>query len=575
MLYLVLEYLKKIHSDQGKQFVSKLFVEMCNLLQIEKTRTTPYHPESDGMVERFNRTLCAMLSAYVDENHRNWDDKLQFVMMAYRSTDHETTGVSPNRMMLGREISTPLDLIYEMPSVIKPVPANQWVWELQENMENVHKFVRQYTGRSINRQKKYHDIKLYYEKLNINDKVYVYFPVKKIGNSSKFTSFWKGPFQVKEKLSDVLYKVDCGRAGSIQVIHVDRLRKVREQVLTGENFTDISGFPTEETTDTDEDTVDAVVDDDSDNTDIDYSSRGRERRKPAWYKDYVLSIFRSDMSKKMIDKPPVICPICNEELGDEKQFEKHVLMCARKRQFCDICKISFKKKEYLARHMKLKHETNSKESQCTKPVKSSKPRENTKSDVESSDEEWMTEPDVEILETDQPSSKTEDIELGRVYRKRTCPEPVVAPVKDKRKKENESETVKDVQNKLHDVNRKVVYKEPGKDNKLKTSDSSSNSLNSDTESDNSKQMDGHDKKDFQLEFNVSKVNSDRMRRSIDVSCDGESLVSSSTIFPGKFEMGKMEFTVSDFVGKECIVKPNDINIVIQDGCLKVCIKYDD
>ena len=61
----------KIHSYQGRQFESNLFAEMCALLQIEKTRTTAYHPQSDGMVERFNRTLCAMLSAFVEENHRN------------------------------------------------------------------------------------------------------------------------------------------------------------------------------------------------------------------------------------------------------------------------------------------------------------------------------------------------------------------------------------------------------------------------------------------------------------------------------------------------------------------------
>ena len=60
----------KIHSDQGRQFVSRLFMEMSRPLQIEKTRTSPYHPEFDGMVERFNQTLCAMLSVFVDENHR-------------------------------------------------------------------------------------------------------------------------------------------------------------------------------------------------------------------------------------------------------------------------------------------------------------------------------------------------------------------------------------------------------------------------------------------------------------------------------------------------------------------------
>jgi transposase InsO family protein len=60
-----------MHSDQGGQFESQLFTEMCSLLQIQKTRTTPYHPKSDGMVERFNKTLATMLTGYVNEYHSN------------------------------------------------------------------------------------------------------------------------------------------------------------------------------------------------------------------------------------------------------------------------------------------------------------------------------------------------------------------------------------------------------------------------------------------------------------------------------------------------------------------------
>ena len=116
---------EKIHSDQGAQFESNLFSEMCKLLQIEKKRTTPYHPQSDGMVERFNRTLVKMLSMFVDDNHRNWDEQIPYVMMAYRATEHETTGMSPNMLMLGREISTPLDIMFEMPPAIKSVPTSK------------------------------------------------------------------------------------------------------------------------------------------------------------------------------------------------------------------------------------------------------------------------------------------------------------------------------------------------------------------------------------------------------------------------------------------------------------------
>lgn len=58
-----------IHSDQGSQ----LFSKMCKLLNVQKTRTTPYHPKSDGMVERFSKKLATMLTGYVNEYHSNWD----------------------------------------------------------------------------------------------------------------------------------------------------------------------------------------------------------------------------------------------------------------------------------------------------------------------------------------------------------------------------------------------------------------------------------------------------------------------------------------------------------------------
>ena len=112
-----------------------MFTEMCSLLDIRKTRTTPYYPQPDGMVERFNRTLTIMLSSFVNDNHSDWDEQLQYVMMAYRSATHETTGISPNSLMLRRELCTPLGIICEVPSAIKSMPRNEWVWQLQERLE--------------------------------------------------------------------------------------------------------------------------------------------------------------------------------------------------------------------------------------------------------------------------------------------------------------------------------------------------------------------------------------------------------------------------------------------------------
>ena len=69
-----------LHSDQGKEFDNAMIHKLSELLGTVKTKTTPYHPLSDGLVERFNRTLLAMFAMFVSQEHDNWDDLLPFMM---------------------------------------------------------------------------------------------------------------------------------------------------------------------------------------------------------------------------------------------------------------------------------------------------------------------------------------------------------------------------------------------------------------------------------------------------------------------------------------------------------------
>ena len=82
-------------TDQGKNFESKLISEIRKLLKIEKLQTTAYHPQCDGQVERFNRTLGNMLAMFVDKNQKDCDLYLHQVLLAYRTSYNESTGATP------------------------------------------------------------------------------------------------------------------------------------------------------------------------------------------------------------------------------------------------------------------------------------------------------------------------------------------------------------------------------------------------------------------------------------------------------------------------------------------------
>lgn len=104
----------EIHSDQGRQYESSLFRELCRLLEVKKCCTAPLHARSDGMVERMNRTVKEMLSKYTKPVYqRGWDIHLDFLTMAYNNTPHESTGVTPHRIVYGEEIRLPLDVVSE------------------------------------------------------------------------------------------------------------------------------------------------------------------------------------------------------------------------------------------------------------------------------------------------------------------------------------------------------------------------------------------------------------------------------------------------------------------------------
>ena len=105
---------KEILTDQGSNFMSRLLSSMYERLGIQALRTSPYHPQTDGLVERFNQTLKAMLRRFVDADARNWDTLLPYMLFAYREAPQSSTGFSPNELVFGRQLRGPLDVMKEV-----------------------------------------------------------------------------------------------------------------------------------------------------------------------------------------------------------------------------------------------------------------------------------------------------------------------------------------------------------------------------------------------------------------------------------------------------------------------------
>ena len=109
---------EQLHSDQGTQFKSQPMEELCDLWRVEKTHTTPYHPQSNGLVERGNRSLGDSLrTLLLRRGQEKWDLLLPQIMRAFRSTPHSVTGETANFMMLGRELRLPDQLQIHLPPV--------------------------------------------------------------------------------------------------------------------------------------------------------------------------------------------------------------------------------------------------------------------------------------------------------------------------------------------------------------------------------------------------------------------------------------------------------------------------
>ena len=215
-----------LHSDQGAIVDGAVF----DLIDAAKTRTTPYHPQEDGQVERLNKSLVKILSKLISDHRRDWADFVPKAVLAYNTSVHESTGFTPYRLMFGREAILPLDALLRLETTPSQGSARtypDYVVEQKQQLEETEQIVRENLKRAQRSQKAYYDTKCHGQRFRVGDRVW--YRNRTRTRRKKFLKPWCGPWKVVKALSDVTYRIEeerrkPGKRRQRKVVHFNYLK---------------------------------------------------------------------------------------------------------------------------------------------------------------------------------------------------------------------------------------------------------------------------------------------------------------------------------------------------------------
>jgi len=182
--------------------MSQLLKELYNSLHISQIRTLPYHPQTDGLVERFNKTLKSMLRRLVSKEGKDSDRLLPYVLFAYREVPQSTTGFSPFELLYGREVREPLNIREEWEANKKSDGSVlSHILLVRERLQEISDLVSQHVKEAQKCQKLWYDQNARETVLESGEEVLVLLPT----TSSKLLAQWQGSYTVVHKVDEVNY----------------------------------------------------------------------------------------------------------------------------------------------------------------------------------------------------------------------------------------------------------------------------------------------------------------------------------------------------------------------------------
>ena len=222
---------EKLISDQGTQFTSSVFKDLCVKFNINKVETSAYHQQSNGKTEKFNKFLIDTISTFLKKDQSNWDQLIDTCLFTYRISLNRTLNDNPFFLIYGRDPILPQDLFLPIHrSALRQISAediSDYKIKQLHLLQFAYKKLNSHKARERFEYKKYYDKTHKETSFEVDDQVMLFTPRTKVGLSTKFLPFWSGPFKIVTKISPVNFRIEGAEGKSSQVFHVQRLRLYR------------------------------------------------------------------------------------------------------------------------------------------------------------------------------------------------------------------------------------------------------------------------------------------------------------------------------------------------------------
>uniref|UniRef100_A0A3Q2EEI4 Gypsy retrotransposon integrase-like protein 1 n=1 Tax=Cyprinodon variegatus TaxID=28743 RepID=A0A3Q2EEI4_CYPVA len=180
----------RLHHDQGGEFENQLFSQLSKYCNIAGSKTSPYHPQGNGQVERFNRTLIQMLKTLTDKDKANWKDSLNKLVFAYNCTRTEVTGFSPFYLLYGRSPRLPIDTLFSLPTETGSHDHHAYVEQWKEGMQQAYTIAQENAQKCAQRNKRIYDAKVRSTLLFPGDRVLIRNLTPR-GGPGKLRNYWE------------------------------------------------------------------------------------------------------------------------------------------------------------------------------------------------------------------------------------------------------------------------------------------------------------------------------------------------------------------------------------------------